>query len=163
MKLPHWVLVALSGLSVVVAWMMQEQKSGSLTLPAIGITLLTAANLIVGLLAPSIRSAGLPVMAKRGFAQTRLLMGLTGAAAGGVILSGGGCVNGKLPPGTVPDVNAGVQLALCVINGYAADTQAGMSAAAITLDLVAKCGTDAATIAVLLDAQARAEHAKAAK
>lgn len=70
-----------------------------------------------------------------------------------------GCAHGAPTSQTVADVHAGIQLALCVLDGYSADVQAGMTPAAMTADLDIKCGADAATIVELLDAQARAQAA----
>lgn len=47
--------------------------------------------------------------------------------------------------------------AVCIITTYAVDSSQGKAPPAIVLDIVGKCGTDALTIAQVLDAQARAE------
>ncbi len=63
-----------------------------------------------------------------------------------MMLAGGGCAKGVT---TIPN---DISLAICVIDTYSTDSADGMTAAAITADLLAKCGGDAVAISRILDA-----------
>lgn len=52
----------------------------------------------------------------------------------------------------VASIPSDVALIQCALSTYATDSTAGMSAAAIASDELAKCGSDAGTIASILDA-----------
>jgi hypothetical protein len=56
---------------------------------------------------------------------------------------------GQTAVATIP---SDVALVQCVLSTYATDSAAGMSAAAIASDELAKCGSDAGTIASIVDA-----------
>lgn len=62
---------------------------------------------------------------------------------------------GGLPPNTVPAAVAGVELAICVANvaekGYSAHENEGQ----IIADCIEQCGTDAATVTRILDANTK--------
>jgi heme A synthase len=47
-KLPHWAQLLFAFLAVALAWLMQQQTSGNLTLPAWGVTILSLVNVALG-------------------------------------------------------------------------------------------------------------------
>jgi hypothetical protein len=63
------------------------------------------------------------------------------------------------PAQTAADAN----FAACVLVTAATDEVAGMAPGAIVADVIAKCGGDAATIATILDAEAKAKALRASK
>ena len=76
-----------------------------------------------------------------------------------LLASVAGC-NGTVTPAQVQAGTAGVELALCILDNAAVDTAAGMSAPAIVADLIAKCGTDVATVALVLADHQKLESAE---
>jgi hypothetical protein len=52
--LPHYVQMALGLASVILVWVMQQQSSGALVLPAAVVSGLVILKTIIGLLSPSI-------------------------------------------------------------------------------------------------------------
>jgi hypothetical protein len=73
--------------------------------------------------------------------------------AEGVMLAGCGAVQ----PNVVQAGIATVETAICVLNVSSKDQAAGKSAGDIVADCIVQCGTDAATIARVLDAHRAAE------
>jgi hypothetical protein len=59
---------------------------------------------------------------------------------------------GGLPPTAGPVAVATIETAICIVTTTANDVKAGKSPAAIVADCITTCGSDAATIASVLDA-----------
>lgn len=57
MKLPHWVLVACGLATVVLAYLMKEQASGDIMLPAAAVAALSIVQTVLGLLSTDVRQA----------------------------------------------------------------------------------------------------------
>jgi hypothetical protein len=53
LKFPHWAMVAMSLLTVLIAWTMKEQSVGDLTLPAAAVSVLSLLSSVLGLLSGS--------------------------------------------------------------------------------------------------------------
>lgn len=53
-KLPHWALVALSFVSLALAWVVAQTKSGDLVLPAIALGVIPIVQTVIGMLSPSV-------------------------------------------------------------------------------------------------------------
>jgi hypothetical protein len=83
-----------------------------------------------------------------------LLAAGVGISLGLSIAVMGGCT-GTLPPNTVPVAVATIETAICILN--VANKDAGQPAGKVVSDAIEQCGTDAATIARVLDAHHAAE------
>ena len=56
MKLPHWAILLVSALTVVVAWVIQQSVVGNLVLPAVVLTVLPLISAALGILSPSVNN-----------------------------------------------------------------------------------------------------------
>lgn len=63
-----------------------------------------------------------------------------------------------VPPNVVQGGVAGVELAICVMNTFSKDKAAGKSDGDAIADCIVQCGTDAATISRIIDAQKAATY-----
>lgn len=57
MKLPHWAQILLGLAVVVITWVMQQNSSGALVLPAVAVTVLTVVKTTIGLLSDSMKTS----------------------------------------------------------------------------------------------------------
>ena len=55
--LPHWAQMALGVTTVILVWVMQQESSGQLVLPAAAVSAIVLVKTIIGLLTPSISLA----------------------------------------------------------------------------------------------------------
>jgi hypothetical protein len=148
MKLPHWAQLTLGLAVIIITWVMQKQASGDLTLPAIVMTVLVTIKTAIGLLTDGIPTA---LAAKRAR--------LAAMRAGGLaifLLAFVGCsgCSGSQPSQAV---NAGVDLAVCVIVTVSADIAANVSWNQCVADAVSKCGADAGQVVSIYTAHQAAE------
>src|ERR1017187_4036687 len=166
LKTPHYLAIAAGLAVIVITWLTAQNAAGALVMPAY-VTMACGILLpILTMLSPStVASTNVKAALSTGDVQpvslmARTIQGDAVAKAASKIaplaclcLLLTGCAGGQITPTGVQGITSGVELALCVLDNYATDTAAGMATPALVLDLVNKCGTDAASIASIL-----AEH-----
>jgi len=94
LKLPHWAQLAIALAVIVVTWVMNEQASGALVLPAAVVSVLTVVKTVLGLFSGSASGKAPAASSQRGFARVKLLgalsiVGFVGAAGCGWWQNGG--------------------------------------------------------------------------
>jgi hypothetical protein len=57
MKLPHWAQLLLGLAVVIITWVMQQNSSGALVLPAVAVTVLTIVKTTIGLMSDSMKTS----------------------------------------------------------------------------------------------------------
>ena len=81
MKLPHWAMVLVSLVGVVVAWVMQENAKGDIVLPAVVLGVLPLVQAVLGMLSPSV-SPGANAKAAGKVVAVLGLLALAGSQSG---------------------------------------------------------------------------------
>lgn len=100
-------------------------------------------------------------LGERGFVSLHALRALVVggclfiAPAGGAVL-GSAAIQACTPAQVVTEAPAVATTGACIVTTVAADDAAGMQPLAVVDDVIAKCGTDALTVATLLDAETKA-------
>ena len=145
--LPHWAQLAAGALTVLVAWAMQHQASGDLSLPAAAVSILAVASVMLGWLSPSATSPA-PVAASRGFVSAGLAATLTvlGFCAA-LFLSGCTAAQGQT---AVSALGPGITFAGCAWETYE-NLPPGTPLVSVIAAEVQACGGDAVSVVTVLD------------
>jgi hypothetical protein len=105
-------------------------------------------------------NVGGPVLVGVGLLLSGVGRSLLGAAVLCLLLSASGC-KGGVSPNVVQAGVTSVETSICILNVSSKDVAAGKSAGDTVADCIQQCGTDAATIARVLDAHHAAEMREA--
>lgn len=133
MKLPHYVLIAMSLISAICAWLVAQNAAGSIVLPAVVLGIIPTIQAVLGILSPA-ATAGSSASSTRGYIRTGVMAGV--AFVGLIAVGLAGCP--KFAPAIVPGIDCGVRIV--------DDALAGDTIAQIQTDVGPTCAADVAAI-----------------
>lgn len=116
LKLPHWAQILLGLATVVLAWVMQQESSGALVLPAAAVTAITLVKTLVGVFSSSASPATNIVAGKM---AARKLAGIAGATLALCVILGGSLACQACSPATISKVETvSIDSTVCVLNHF---------------------------------------------
>ena len=153
MKLPHYLQLGAGLAIIIITWIIQQNASGGLVLPAVAITVLTLVKSTLGLLTDSVPTALRAKAAARAARLAALCVFFCGLGA----VACQGCVNGQPPPVVTPSVD----LAVCILNQYtgAPSCRPTGNWVLCVATIANACGADAVSVEQVLTADRKARVA----
>lgn len=136
MKLPHWAQLALGLAHVIIIWVIAHASPTDLSLPAIAVTVLVAADKAIALFTDSVPTA---LAARRArLAAVRSMQLLAFAASFAFLVFAFGCQGCTKEQGQtiIPPI---VDVSTCIIRTIADDVAAGKTWAQASDDAIAQC------------------------
>jgi hypothetical protein len=155
-KLPHWLMVALGLLAILLPWLLKQESTGVFVVPSWVIPAENGIILVLGYLgfiSPSV-SPNTNAVAMAKFAK-RQGAGIAAILIGSLYFGGDTACTAPASPSSV--VGPTIQTSVCILTQVAVDQAAGKTWEATVADVILTCGTDAVTIATVWDAHVKAE------